>query len=152
MIITPHVLIGAIIGSKVNNFWLVMVLGVIFHFVVDKIPHWDYCISSTRKIKNVLKMFLDGTIGLFLVFVYIGQNNSLTTKNIALIILGIFFSLVPDILWFLFQNTRIKFVQKYISFHHNFHYKSQKEGTSTFFEFFLQIVVIIISLLILFVF
>ena len=42
MIITPHLLLGAAIGSKFKQWPVIVVVSIISHFILDRIPHWDY--------------------------------------------------------------------------------------------------------------
>jgi len=41
MIITPHILVGGIIGATTNNVPLAFVLGFFSHLILDMIPHLD---------------------------------------------------------------------------------------------------------------
>jgi len=41
MLIAPHVAVGAAIGLEINNPYLVVILAIISHFVLDMIPHYD---------------------------------------------------------------------------------------------------------------
>lgn len=53
MTATNHVLTGAIIGSRVQPFWLALPLALLSHFILDSLPHYgshDH-ISKAYKIK-----------------------------------------------------------------------------------------------------
>jgi len=40
MLVTNHVLSGAVIGAEVRNPWIAFPLGFASHFVLDAFPHW----------------------------------------------------------------------------------------------------------------
>lgn len=162
MILTPHIIVGATIGAKTNHLGLIIILGLFSHLILDKIPHWDYIntgIKDFPKNKNFKKLFIDlikiaidGIIGLSIVFLIIRQTYQLT--NLFFILSGIFFSILPDII--LFSAHIIgprKFSEKYENFHHKFlhyHKNKQKEGKITFLGIITQILVIILSIIIFF--
>ena len=135
MIYTPHILIGAAIGAKTHNLGLIIILGLISHFIMDKIPHWDYPVykyiknfEETKSFKSLLPLILKSTIdvfiGLAIVFVAAWYKNILDFHNIIFILLGIFFSLLPDIIlapmviWLSkdFSKKYIQFHEKYLTF------------------------------------
>src|SRR3989304_8260259 len=49
MILTPHVLIGALIGAQTTNPLAAFVFGLVSHYLIDKIPHWDYDIKKIEE-------------------------------------------------------------------------------------------------------
>ena len=164
MILTPHIIVGAVIGAKIHNFWLIAILGLLSHFILDKIPHWDYTQAikkflATNKFKYliifILKVFTDFVFG-FIIAIIIFLNSALPFNSLQYILMGVLFSILPDVVLgtsFLFKNSII--AQKYFVFHKKYlHFKkeSEKEGVITFLGIFSQIIVIAISLLLLFVF
>ena len=64
MIITPHLLVGAAIGAKTHNLGLIIILGLLSHLILDKIPHWDYGEKLEKLphdkffVKNLMILFL----------------------------------------------------------------------------------------------
>ena len=163
MIISPHLIVGAVIGAKTHNFGLIIALGIVSHFIIDMIPHWDYSIynllnfSQNKKFRKIIwdliKMMVDGLFGLLIVLLIIKQKNLLNSRSIILISCGILISLLPDVLWgicSLFYKFKIS--KKYIAIHHFFHRigEAKKESKSTFLGLATQILVIIIALFIFF--
>jgi len=57
MLLTPHILVGALIGFKIQNPWLVFILAIISHFALDAIPHREYDIKALKK-KKIDKQFV----------------------------------------------------------------------------------------------
>ncbi|PJE57722.1 MAG: hypothetical protein COU82_00430 [Candidatus Portnoybacteria bacterium CG10_big_fil_rev_8_21_14_0_10_38_18] len=162
MILIPHILVGAAIGAKTHNLGLIVILGLLSHFIMDKIPHWDYInsgIKDFRKSKNfkalfrdLFKIAVDGMIGLLIVFLIIWQIHQLT--DLLFIMLAIFVSVLPDILLGLVHLFAPRnFAEKYVKFHFRFlHFAKdkEKEGKITFFNISTEILVIVIAIIILF--
>ena len=166
MVLTPHLIVGATIGAKIHNFWLIIVLSLISHFIMDKIFHWEYSSGNSRfkifretgDLKSLFVFIgqtaIDALIGILIVFFSIKTKFLLNLESLKYIITGCFFSILPDIILgisFLFRNSDIS--KKYFAFHKKYlHFKkgTEKEGIITFLGLSTQIVVIVISLLILF--
>lgn len=53
MILTTHVIAGAALAAAMpNRPLLAFATGVVSHFLLDAIPHWDYKLRSSRKDEN----------------------------------------------------------------------------------------------------
>ncbi|OGZ32888.1 MAG: hypothetical protein A2V69_00745 [Candidatus Portnoybacteria bacterium RBG_13_40_8] len=164
MVLIPHILAGAVIGAKTHNLGLIIILGLITHLILDKLPHWDYInhgirnFSKTKDFKalfcDLFKILIDGLIGFLIVLLTLWfSSNVFMLKDLIFILLGIFFAILPDIFLFSFVIIGGNFSEKYINLHHQFFhtYKNkEKEGKITFFGLITQILVIIISIIILF--
>lgn len=162
MIFTPHIVVGATIGAKTQNLGLIVILGLITHFVMDKVPHWDYVwlgIKKFRKDKDfkalfsdLLKIAVDCTFGLLIVFFVLWYKGLLDFNYLPFILFGIFFSTLPDIIlglaWFLPKKS----VKKFINFTEKYlHYPEdkQKEGEITFLGLATEIIVVVICVFLL---
>ena len=161
MIFTPHIIVGAAIGAKMHNLGLIVILGLLTHFIMDRIPHWDYSwlgIKNFKKTKNFkalfsdfLKMGIDCTLGLLIVFPFLWYKNFLNFNYLPFILLGIFVSLLPDIVFGLVRFLAGRPTKYTEICEKNFHYKNkEKEGKITFLNISTEILVIIISIIILF--
>jgi hypothetical protein len=161
MVLTPHLLIGAAIGAKTHNLGLIIILGLLSHVALDKLPHWDYAnpgISCFRKTKNYKKLFIDlfkiaidGFIGSLIALLIVVKTNQ--SDDWKFILLGIFFSILPDI--FLFSSHIFgseNFSVNFKNFHHKFFHgpKTKKEGEITFLGLITEILVIILAILVFF--
>ena len=141
MIIIPHMLVGAAIGVHSKSIGAAFLFGVISHYLIDFIPHWEYLDSlKIKKTKEALKIFLDFLIAcslvLFLVWDY--------PEKMIIIGFAIFGSLLPDFLIFIYINFKLKFLKTHQDIHHKIHYfkdLSFWQGLPT------TLVVIIISIL-----
>jgi len=161
MVLTPHLLIGAAIGAKTHNLGLIVILGILSHVVLDKLPHWDYanpgisCFKKTKDYKrlfvDLLKIATDGFVGSLVTFLVILKTNQFDSWKF--ILLGIFFSILPDI--FLFSSQVFgseNFSKKFKSFHYKFFHgpKTEKEGKITFLGLATEILVIMLAFLVFF--
>lgn len=71
MILTPHILIGAAIGTKTNNLWLSFALGWLSHYALDAMPHWEYLnkLSEAVKPTNLFRICVDFIVGVLLALI-----------------------------------------------------------------------------------
>lgn len=163
MILIPHILAGAMIGAKTQNLGLIVVLGLIIHFIMDWIPHWDYfCrgikdFSTTRNFKalffDFFKIAIEGLIGLLIVFLILWQKNLLNIHYLPFILFGIFVSVLPDIsLVFSLVFLPEKISKKYFAFHEKYlHFRhKEKEGKITFLGLATEIIITMVALFFLF--
>ena len=157
MVFTPHIIVGAAIGAKTQDLGLIIILGFLSHFIMDKLPHWDYSWSGVRNFKkdknfkaffsDSLKMAADITFGLLIVFLILWYKNILSFDYLPFILFGIFISLLPDMIYgfsWLFTGKS----NKYTKFIESIHYK-QKEGKITFLGLLTEILTIVIAIIIL---
>lgn len=168
MIYAPHIVVGAVIGAKTHNLGLIVILGLLSHLIMDKFPHWEYSYSiepqikkyrETKSFKLLIPIFfrvsVDALLGILIVFVAVWQKNLLDFDNLKFILLGIFFSILPDItLAASFILGSEKLMTKYFYIHKRFlHIKinKEKEGKITFLGLFIQIVVVMLALILFFV-
>lgn len=115
MVLTSHILAGAVIGAEVKNIWAVFGLGLASHYLMDALPHWDYSVElNLKKNKDMAKIGLDLLIGLTIVFMVV---ESLDWYLLA----GIFFALLPDLIQFLCFGFSLDFLKPLVRFHHWIH-------------------------------
>lgn len=97
MVLATHLIVGAAIGSNFRNVWLVAILGLLGHYLLDAIAHHDYSIEqlSQKGIKSsgrdVVKIFIDFSFG-FVLGIYLGRMNPYP----YFVLLGMFFTVLPD--------------------------------------------------------
>jgi hypothetical protein len=122
MILTTHILSGALIGAKIKNPFYIAVISIAVHFVMDTFPHGDY-LNEKSKLKEFWKVAIDLAIGLGLVFSVLfirgDLSNPVFLENIAI---GIFFSLFPDGTTFLYSWMKLKFLRPIKHFHEKLHF------------------------------
>lgn len=164
MIAIPHIVVGAAIGAKTHNLGLIIIFSLLGHWIMDRIPHWDYAslknivdFQQTKKIKYLLiflrKLSVDILVGLLIVLGIIISKKNFDLNSLIFIVIGIFFSILPDIaltiITLFVDSEKNKFAKGYLDFHKKFlHFKhKEKEGQITFLGLLTQIVVIICALI-----
>lgn len=121
MVITPHMLVGAAVGSQFNNPWSVFILGLFSHYILDALPHWDYLFKvRIANPDHLRKIGLDFILGGFFVLI-LGWSS--TQK--LFILIGIIAALLPDFLEVLYQNFDIKWLRPLSKFHHKIHFQKR---------------------------
>lgn len=120
MILTTHILSGAVLGANVQNPYAVAGLAVAVHFLLDMIPHGDY-LNKKSKLREFWKVAMDLAIGLGAVAAILFFRDP-TPKDISNICIGIFFSLLPDGTTFLYIWMKMKFLKPVKHFHENLHF------------------------------
>src|SRR3989338_4651969 len=117
MMITPHVLVGAALATRISNPFALVFFAVVSHFVIDMIPHHDYDINPLKK--KFYKIFIDGAIAAASLWYFIAP---MPFEQQALCALGGFFGIFPDGLWMLHRLFGWKFLGPYVNFHYKLHW------------------------------
>lgn len=117
MIITPHMLVGAAIGACSPKYWIAFCLGIIVHFILDTLPHWEYLDTiNIKKRSHLMKMGFDFILGSSLVICL-----ALPSPQRIIIIFTALISLIPDCLAVACQSFNIKWLRPFFHFHHTIH-------------------------------
>jgi len=97
MILTPHILAGAVAAAKIQNPLIGLPLAFLSHFILDALPHREYSITriSEPKSKNFPrsagKVLVDFSLGLGLVMWAVGPE-----INFPYLVGAIFLAILPD--------------------------------------------------------
>ena len=108
MLATTHSLTSALIVTKISPPYLSLPLVLIFHYLLDIIPHWDTGSGISKGLKTKIKAFIetliDLTVAVVLVFFFFQKGQAFSPLLWGAVILGI----LPDLLEFpaLFFNFR----------------------------------------------
>ena len=146
MILTPHLLLGAAIASKIEYTPLAIILAFLSHYLLDMFPHIEYPIKNiqnkqwVKSLPDFLRVFLDFSAGILIIYFFSGWQ--------IIIFAGALFSVLPDA----FNLFNMAFPNNFLKNHSNFHekihfFKNQK--ISFFWRFSSQVLVIIISVILL---
>ena len=147
MILTPHLLLGAAIASKIEYAPLAIILAFLSHYFLDLIPHIEYPIKNIsekrwrKSLPDISRVFLDFSFGVSLVLIF--SNNQLITYICALV------ALIPD------GSTVISsvFPNKILKMHDKLHIKKihflKHKKFSTSWRILSQILTVLISILLL---
>ena len=130
MITTIHLLTGAAIGKYIQNIWLIIILALISHYVLDFIPHHSpsevrgYLENGIKgcSIKDLLLKSIEPIFGLILLSYFIFLNKE---KAIPMAI-GAFFAWFPDLLVFFSWKFDINWLNEIIPRHGNIFYNKSK--------------------------
>jgi hypothetical protein len=121
MILTTHILAGAVIGRAIQNPYEVAGLAIAVHFALDLFPHGDY-LNKKSSFKEFWKVAIDLTIGLGAVYAIFFSRDIASAENLRNIVIGIFFSLLPDGTTIMYWKMGMKFLKPLKKFHEKLHY------------------------------
>ncbi len=116
MTLTTHAITGATFATLVPNYPILgFILGFSSHFILDAIPHWDYSIVSMKRdeknplnndilinqdfYRDLIKIGIDGVLGLLLSFVLLGIFYQ---RSLFIVFLGAVAGMLPDALQFVY--------------------------------------------------
>ena len=125
MVLTPHLLVGAAIATNIRFLPLALALAFLSHYFLDFLPHLEYSIENIQEkrwkssLPDFLKVFLDISIGAFLVFII--------SKNFFLAGTGGFFAILPDGLIFLGLIFPSKLLTLHDTFMKRIHFLKDKK-------------------------
>jgi uncharacterized protein YacL len=148
MILLTHLLVGAVIGSKIGYFWIAIVLALLSHYLLDSLPHIEYPIENIQNnqwqktFPEFLTVALDLFLGLLIIF--------LLSSNSFKIYICAFIALIPDgltfLIFFLKNNVLLK---KHSDFHRGKIHFFKNKKISTFWRFLTQIIITLLSIFLL---
>jgi hypothetical protein len=150
MILLVHALIGAVIGSYITNYWLIFLLALISHFLMDIIPHRDYNTEPLEESMGItawptmIKIALDLGAGIVLILIFV-WNSSIKSA----IFLGMISAIIPDGLTFLYWRTKNSLLGKIALLHRNILHAKDNKKTPLFWGITIQIVISLIAVLLL---
>jgi len=129
MFLTTHAVLGALIGSKINNPAAAFVISLASHFLVDIIPHDPEediieTIPPTRKMrKKMLRTrYIAGSIDSFVLLCLMAYLFFYKrTPNTLPVFAGICGSILPDFIVTLSFYVRNKFFNWFFYQHHRLH-------------------------------
>ena len=116
MILTTHALIGAALGKNISNPWIVAIIAIPLHFIMDHFRHGEY-LNRNSKLKNTWwRTALDLFLGLIIITAYIFFYHP-DPQIIRNTWIGAFFSMLPDLLTVLYWEFRWSILKKIHDFH-----------------------------------
>lgn len=137
MILAPHILAGALVGSKASSPALAAIFGFLSHYVLDALPHFEYDIENLKDsqsrinkkfIIQILKVAIDFSVG-FGLGLWLVWNTP--ARNLALS--GMLGALIPDgllfLAWRLPNQKFLKFMRRlHSSCHIGNHFGGRKKS------------------------
>lgn len=134
MFLTVHVTVGGVIGTVVGNPLLAFLLGMLSHFALDRIPHWDPPISEYELHKKV--SLASPIIRRFAAIAMLDLMGACLVGGLPLglgyfphaaaSVVGMIGAALPDILFGLFCITGNRWLGKFDTFHQRMHFDPKK--------------------------
>lgn len=122
MILATHLVIGAAIGSQINDPIASFGINLALHYLLDMIPHWDYIEKVLRK--DVPKFIVDFIAGvLILIPIYFIFQDNISLQSF---IWGAVAGVLPDLVQGLYHLLGMRFLGVHQRFHHFFHNKKNQ--------------------------
>lgn len=99
MLFTAHALSSGVAGESIGNAFLAILLGIVVHFFMDSIPHYDTTDDGEFTSRQILLAGLDLLIGCVIIYLLSKNFNLSTTFYWGALggLLPDFFSLMPPI-------------------------------------------------------
>lgn len=120
MLLTPHMLLGAAIGSQIDHSWLVGPIAAASHFIIDMFPHEDWVVEIEVEDLNKKSFFVilaDILISLVLVY-FLAKDR----PNWEMMWLGALCAGIPDVHHILHVFFGPEKLEKYTRAHGKFHW------------------------------
>jgi len=137
MILSPHMLVGAAIGFKVNSYGAILVIATLLHFLFDRLPHSEYLKKlnfNNISIRNLFILFLfafiDILAGILLIWIFL--KDSIYSYCV---LLGMMISILPDGVVFLHVFARRIFnlenpiLKKFYLLHNYIHISNENNSS-----------------------
>ena len=130
MLITVHFLVGAAIGKYIGQTWLIIILAILSHYILDAIPHTKMSVPKGfiekgfrgTKLRDWLWRGLEPILGAVLVLILIYLN-----KDPTPLLIGAFFAGFPDLINFLgWRYKSMRKLRKIVPYPGNLFYKEAK--------------------------
>ena len=124
MILASHIIVSGLLGATTQNYFLAAAIGLVSHYILDAIPHWDFYLSPKFYVKaeaedgkfikekffwkEAGKIVIDILIGLGLLFIFL---KNLSYINITAVFISVFFGILPDPLQLFYLMTKWRFIK-----------------------------------------
>lgn len=119
MILITHSLVGAALGKNIGNPWIVAVIAIPLHYILDAFRHGEYVetMDSKTSIKNTWWKILLDFLGAITIPFLIADFKHFSISTLESMFVGMFFSTIPDAITVLYWKFRTPFLQKIYRFH-----------------------------------
>ena len=159
MTLTTHAVVGAAISSALRlNPGAALLAGFMSHFLLDRLPHWDYKLDSAKideknplnddipvnkkAIRDWVKISFDILLGPCLVLIFFMSNGQTDWESL---LAGAFGGMLPDGLKFIFMKFRREPLKLFYRFHHLMH--SSLKTKDVFWGPCLQAIILLLALI-----
>jgi len=80
MLAASHLVAGGVVGSYIGNPFLAFLVGIIIHFLLDSVPHFDTIEEDKFDYKELSLIFIDFLIGMAIIIWVIKPDISLNSS------------------------------------------------------------------------
>jgi hypothetical protein len=120
MILLVHLLFGALIGQKIANPFLAVILAFLSHYLLDSIPHIEYAkIDSKIRRRDIILVATDLLTGILLIIIF--------AKHQPVIYICAFFAILPDLIYASSFFRINKFIKTHEKIHNGVHFLEKKK-------------------------
>lgn len=125
MILSTHYVVGMAVASQTGSPLLMPLLSMASHFILDRIPHWEY-LENEKQIKNNIPLIFLDLVAPAALSLLVFSSGALDFQNLFWLNLGGFFGILPDGMVFLKIVTKSKniWLKKFFNFHRKNHTKT----------------------------
>ena len=123
MFLTAHSAIGVAIATKATNPWLAFIFAFIAHYVIDAIPHGDEILFDNMKTKKekYTKLTIMLIIDFAIIALYLLLIMTKISLNPVIIFTAVLGSILPDILWGLYDIKPVSVLKPFVKLHNICH-------------------------------
>lgn len=122
MILSTHYAVGMAVASQTDSFILMPLLSMASHFLLDRIPHWEYLENEKQIKSNIPLIFLD-LVAPAALSLLLFSSGALDFQSVFWLNWGGFFGILPDGIVFLKVVTKSKnsWLKKFFQWHRKNH-------------------------------
>ncbi len=118
---STHFITGSAIGKLSGNPILATILGFLFHFVMDMVPHWDYGYHFKKRTISFIIAALEPFLGVMVVL-WIVINRDFSQTAIINTLIGGVFCVLPDAMSVFIKFFKIKPLSFFLKIHKKCHW------------------------------
>lgn len=121
MLIAAHSISAATLGQAVGNPILAFFLGIILHYILDFVPHYDTTDEGKFTARQILFITVDAAFGLA-AMLYLNANRDLNSGFYCGALGGIFPDLLDNVPFWKDSIHKIKIFKNFYRFHQKVHF------------------------------
>lgn len=109
-------IIGGAVGARSKNIYWAFFFGLISHYMLDAIPHWEYLSSLNQVVLpiNMIKIFFDLSLGLLAIFLLLRFSSR---KISWIVLIGVGASILPDAFQTIIYFFKLDWLMPLFNFH-----------------------------------
>lgn len=120
MILSSHILIGGAVGTRSKNIYWAFLFGLVSHYLLDAIPHWEYLSSLDEALicVNMFKIAVDFGLGLLAVWMFC---RIFSRKISWKVLIAVGASILPDAGQTIIYFLKLNWLKPLFDFHQTVH-------------------------------